>query len=73
VQRALALLADVFADPAAPGAAAVLADLRARWPQLAAEERAALTPIARLAAGGAPAHSADGGHAGGAARPARPV
>ncbi|HEV2775544.1 MAG TPA: DEAD/DEAH box helicase, partial [Solirubrobacteraceae bacterium] len=46
----LALLADVFADPAAPEAAAALADLRARWPRLTAEERAALTPLARLAA-----------------------
>ncbi len=50
MQRALALLADVFADPAAPGAAAALADLRAGWPRLTADERAALTPIARLAA-----------------------
>jgi len=50
VQRALALLTDVFADPAAPGAPAALADLRARWPQLGAEARVALTPIARLAA-----------------------
>ena len=50
MQRALALLTDVFADPAAPGAPAALADLRARWPQLGAEARVALTPIARLAA-----------------------
>jgi len=50
VQRALALLADVFADPAVPGAPAALADLRARWPRLTPDERTALTPIARLAA-----------------------
>ncbi|MDP1849466.1 MAG: ATP-dependent DNA helicase RecQ [Solirubrobacteraceae bacterium] len=50
MQRTLALLSDVFADPAAPGAAAALADVRARWPQLTAKERAALTPLARLAA-----------------------
>ena len=50
MQRTLALLADVFADPAAPAAAAALADVRARWPQLSPEERAALTPLARLAA-----------------------
>ncbi len=50
MQRALTLLAGVFADPAAPGAPAALADLRARWPELTPEERTALTSIARLAA-----------------------
>ncbi|MEJ7797929.1 MAG: ATP-dependent DNA helicase RecQ [Solirubrobacteraceae bacterium] len=50
MQRALVVLASVFADPAAPGAAAVLDDLRARWPQLSQDERGALTSIARLAA-----------------------
>ncbi|HEY1540369.1 MAG TPA: ATP-dependent DNA helicase RecQ [Solirubrobacteraceae bacterium] len=50
MQRALAALASVFAQPAASGAAAALDELRARWPQLAPDERAALTPIAKLAA-----------------------
>ncbi|HEX4344949.1 MAG TPA: RecQ family ATP-dependent DNA helicase [Solirubrobacteraceae bacterium] len=50
MQHALAVLAAVFAQPAAPGASAALDELRARWPQLAPDERAALTPIARLAA-----------------------
>jgi len=50
MQQMLTLLADVFAAPGAPAAAAALSDLRACWPQLTPEERAALTPIARLAA-----------------------
>ncbi len=50
VERALSDLAAIFADPGAPAAAAKLAALRARWPQLAPPEREALTPIARLAA-----------------------
>jgi ATP-dependent DNA helicase RecQ len=50
VQRALAALATVFADPGSPGAAAVLDELRARWAELDAAERDALTPVARLAA-----------------------
>jgi ATP-dependent DNA helicase RecQ len=50
VQHALADLAAVFADPAASGAAARLDALRARWPSLAPAERAALTPLAKLAA-----------------------
>jgi ATP-dependent DNA helicase RecQ len=50
VHHALSVLSRVFADPAAPAAAAALAELRARWVQLAPDEREALTPIARLAA-----------------------
>src|SRR6478609_732093 len=50
MQRALASLQTVFADPAAPGAAAALAELRARWRELGEQERTALTPLARLAA-----------------------
>ena len=50
MQRALAALASVFADPGAPGAAAALDQLRARWTEIAPEERDALTPVARLAA-----------------------
>jgi ATP-dependent DNA helicase RecQ len=50
VQRALACLSSVLADPAAPGAAAALDALRARWPALEPAEREALTPLARLAA-----------------------
>jgi len=50
VQRALAQLASVLADPAAPGAAVVLDALRARWSAFGPEEREALTPLARLAA-----------------------
>ena len=50
MQRALSSLAAVLADPAAPGAADALAVLRARWPELAPEEREALTPLAKLAA-----------------------
>jgi ATP-dependent DNA helicase RecQ len=50
VQRALASLASVFADPGAPGAPAVLDALRARWAQLEPAEREALAPVARLAA-----------------------
>jgi RecQ family ATP-dependent DNA helicase len=50
VQRALASLASVFADPRAPAAAAALDELRARWPALEPAEREALTPLARLAA-----------------------
>jgi RecQ family ATP-dependent DNA helicase len=50
VHRALTLLASVFADPSAPGAAVALDDVRAQWPRLAPAERDALTPLARLAA-----------------------
>jgi RecQ family ATP-dependent DNA helicase len=50
VQRALASLASVFADPAAPGAAAEMEALRGRWARLSPDERAALTPVAKLAA-----------------------
>jgi ATP-dependent DNA helicase RecQ len=50
VQRALASLAAVFADPGAPGAPAALDELRARWHELSGDERTALTPLARLAA-----------------------
>jgi len=50
MQRALRSLQTVFADPAAPAAAAALAELRARWRELGEEERAALTPLAKLAA-----------------------
>ena len=50
MQRALSTLASVLADPAAPGASAALDDVRAEWCALAPEERAALTPLARLAA-----------------------
>jgi ATP-dependent DNA helicase RecQ len=50
VQRALTSLATVFAAPGAPGAGAALDELRARWHELDAAERAALTPLARLAA-----------------------
>jgi RecQ family ATP-dependent DNA helicase len=50
VHHALSVLSRVFADPAAPTAAAALAELRGRWTQLDPGEREALTPIARLAA-----------------------
>ena len=50
MQRALDVLASVFADPAAPGAATALAELRARWAHLDPAEREALTPVAKLAA-----------------------
>ncbi len=50
MQHALITLASVFADPAAPGASAALDALRARWSGFTAEERSALTPLARLAA-----------------------
>ena len=50
MHHALSTLASVLADPAAPGAAAALDDVRAGWGTLAPEERAALTPLARLAA-----------------------
>ena len=50
MEHALSHLAAVFADPGAPSAAGALADLRARWPQLPADEREALAPVARLAA-----------------------
>ncbi len=50
MQRALAQLASVLADPGASGAAAALDAVRARWPSLAPDERAALTPLAKLAA-----------------------
>ncbi|MDR9370142.1 ATP-dependent DNA helicase RecQ, partial [Conexibacter sp. JD483] len=50
MQRALSSLQTVFADPAAPGAAPALAELRARWRELGEQERTALTPLAKLAA-----------------------
>jgi ATP-dependent DNA helicase RecQ len=50
VHDALTRIAAVFADPAAPGAAAALDAVRARWKALDAAERAALTPLAKLAA-----------------------
>lgn len=50
MQHALATLASVFADPAAPGATAALDAVRARWAAFTPEERAALTPVAKLAA-----------------------
>ena len=50
VQRALSTLAAVFADPGTPGAEAALDGLRARWRELAPEERESLAPVARLAA-----------------------
>ncbi|MEY2442953.1 MAG: ATP-dependent helicase RecQ, partial [bacterium] len=50
MQRALAILASVFADPGSPSAAGALAELRAGWTQLAPAERDALTPVAKLAA-----------------------
>jgi ATP-dependent DNA helicase RecQ len=59
VQRALLVLAAVFADPAAPTASAALDDLRARWPQLEPDERDALAPLAKLAAQRVAAASAE--------------
>ncbi len=50
VHDALTRIAAVFADPAAPGAAAELDAVRARWKRLDRAERDALTPLARLAA-----------------------
>ena len=50
MQHALTTLASVLADPAAPGASAALDALRARWGSFAAEEKAALAPLAKLAA-----------------------
>src|SRR4051794_10829241 len=50
MHRALSVLATVFADPSAPEAGARLDELRARWHEFTADERAALTPVARLAA-----------------------
>lgn len=50
MQRALSILAAVFADPGASTAASALADLRARWAQLSPDEREALGPLAKLAA-----------------------
>ncbi|MFA4926920.1 MAG: RecQ family ATP-dependent DNA helicase [Patulibacter sp.] len=47
---ALTRIAAVFADPAAPGAAAELDAVRGRWKALDAAERDALTPLAKLAA-----------------------
>ena len=48
MNRALTLLASVFADPS--GGAARLEELRSRWREFSPEERAALTPLAKLAA-----------------------
>jgi ATP-dependent DNA helicase RecQ len=50
VQHALEALARLFADPGAPASAHALDELRARWGRLAPDERAALTPLAKLAA-----------------------
>jgi RecQ family ATP-dependent DNA helicase len=50
VLRALRSLETVFADPGAPSAQAELDAVRTRWRELAADERQALTPLARLAA-----------------------
>jgi len=50
VHDALKRLAAVLADPGAASAPAALDALRARWSALPAEERAALTPLAKLAA-----------------------
>lgn len=47
---ALTRIAAVFADPAAPTASSRLDAVRARWKELDPAERAALTPLARLAA-----------------------
>ncbi len=46
----LTLLASVFADPGAPAAPGTLDEARALWPALQPDERAALTPLAKLAA-----------------------
>src|SRR3954454_14326946 len=48
ITDALALLADVFDAPAY--GAPVLDEVRALWPSLDADEKAALTPLAQLAA-----------------------
>ena len=61
MNRALTLLASVFADPS--GGAARLEELRSRWREFTPEERAALTPLAKLAAervAAVPADDADG-------------
>ena len=61
MNRALTLLATVFADPR--GSASKLDELRARWHEFSPEERAALTPLAKLAAErvkAAPADDPDG-------------
>jgi len=50
VDDALRELAKVFEDPGAPGAAGLLDEVRGRWKSLTVEERAALTPLAKLAA-----------------------
>ncbi|WP_354697474.1 ATP-dependent DNA helicase RecQ [Paraconexibacter sp. AEG42_29] len=47
---ALAQLAEVFANPGAPDASRRLDTVRAAWKQLDKAERAALTPLAKLAA-----------------------
>jgi len=48
MNEALSLLADAFDDPINAGYA--LEQLRAHWRELAPDERAALTPLAQLAA-----------------------
>ena len=48
MNEALSLLADAFDDPI--NAAYALEQLRAHWRELDPEERAALTPLAQLAA-----------------------
>jgi len=50
VHDALIRLAAVFDDPSGPDAAATLDAVRARWKVLDPTERAALTPLAKLAA-----------------------
>ncbi len=50
MKDALANLAAVFADPAAPTAPEALEQVRRGWTTLGPEERAALTPLAKLAA-----------------------
>lgn|GEM_PF-480281 len=50
VHDALRQLATVLADPGAPDADRTLDGVRRRWTSLAADERDAMTPLARLAA-----------------------
>ena len=71
MREALLQLASVFGDPAGAEASESLDALRARWSALTPDQRAALTPLARLAAGRvraarrpapAPAEDADGAY-----------
>ena len=50
MQHALEALARLFADPGAPASARALDELRARWSRFTPDERAALAPLAKLAA-----------------------